>query len=103
MIYFKFLLGVQIWSKRCSNEFDWQNSAGVQNWLTAMDLRIQELGGFGVYRFLENLFHAFEALFEVLTYSDNTAKEALSLLQRIRRISTVSIWHVLFLKITQIL
>ena len=55
-----------------------------------MDLRIQELGGFGVYRFLENLFHAFEALFEAATYSDDNADEALTLLQRIRKISTVS-------------
>jgi len=29
-----------------------------------MDLRIQELGGYGVFRFLDNLFNAFEALFE---------------------------------------
>ncbi|XP_012562951.2 uncharacterized protein LOC100212597 isoform X1 [Hydra vulgaris] len=80
--------GVNIWSKRCTNEFEWQNQSGIQSWLQAMDLRIQELGGFGVYRFLENLFHAFEALFEVLTYTDgNTARNALNLLQRIRKVS----------------
>ena len=55
-----------------------------------MDLRIQELGGFGAFRFLENLFHAFEALFEAATYSDDNADLALMLLQRIRKISTVS-------------
>ena len=63
-----------------------------------MDLRIQELGGFGVYRFLENLFHAFEALFEAATYSDDNADEALTLLQRIRKISTVSNMKVLYLE-----
>lgn len=83
--------GVNIWSKRCSNEFDWQNESGVQSWLQAMDLRIQELGGYGVYRFLENLFHAFEALFEALTYSNSsTARDARAMLQRIRHISSVS-------------
>lgn len=81
--------GVNIWSKRCSNEFDWQNESGVQSWLQAMDLRIQELGGYGVYRFLENLFHAFEALFEALTYSNSsTARDARAMLQRIRHISS---------------
>ena len=86
------LPGVNIWSQRCTNEFDWQNVSGVQSWLQAMDIRIQELGGYGVYRFLENLFHAFEALFEALTYSNSTtAKDALTMLQRIRRISQVSI------------
>ena len=64
----------------------------MQTWLQAVDLKIQQLGGFGVYRFLENLFHAFEALFEVLTYSDSTAaKNALGMLQRIRQISKVRI------------
>lgn len=64
----------------------------MQTWLQAMDLKIQQLGGFGVYRFLENLFHVFEALFEVLTYSDSTAaKNALGMLQRIRQISKVRI------------
>ena len=64
----------------------------MQTWLQAMDLKIQQLGGFGVYRFLENLFHAFEALFEVLTYSDSTAaKNALGMLQKIRQISKVRI------------
>ena len=84
------LKGIDIWASKCEKELNWQNAVGVENWVTSMDLRIQELGGFGVYRFLENLFHAFEALFEAATYSDDNADEALILLQRIRKVSTVS-------------
>jgi len=80
--------GIDIWASKCEKELNWQNAVGVENWVTSMDLRIQELGGFGVYRFLENLFHAFEALFEAATYSDDNADEALILLQRIRKVST---------------
>ena len=87
---FLYFSGIDIWASKCEKELNWQNTVGVQNWLTAMDLRIQELGGFGVYRFLENLFHAFEALFEASAYTDENADEALTLLQRIRKISTVS-------------
>eukprot|EP00795_Rhopilema_esculentum_P013039 gene13039-3814_t len=82
--------GIDIWASKCEKELNWQNSVGVQNWLASMDLRIQELGGFGAFRFLENLFHAFEALFEATTYSDDNADLALMLLQRIRKISTDS-------------
>ena len=85
-----FFEGIDIWASKCEKELNWQNTVGVENWVTSMDLRIQELGGFGVYRFLENLFHAFEALFEAATYSDDNADQALILLQRIRKVSTVS-------------
>lgn len=55
-----------------------------------MDYKIQELGGFGVYRFLENLFHAFQALFEVLTLGNTAAaRDAIDLLHRTHRISKV--------------
>eukprot|EP00794_Sanderia_malayensis_P016891 gene16891-18597_t len=80
--------GIDIWASKCEKELNWQNAVGVQTWLRSMDQRIQQLGGFGVYRFLENLFHAFEALFEAATYSDENADEALTLLQRIRKVST---------------
>ncbi len=86
------LLGIDIWASKCEKELNWQNAVGVQSWLRSMDQRIQELGGFGVYRFLENLFHAFEALFEASSYSDENADEALTLLQRIRKVSTVSVF-----------
>jgi len=80
--------GVNIWSRRCTSEFDWQNQSGVQTWIQAMDFKIQELGGFGVYRFLENLFHAFQALFEVLTLGNTAAaRDAIDLLHRTHRIS----------------
>jgi len=80
--------GVNIWSRRCTSEFEWQNKSGVQTWIQAMDFKIQELGGFGVYRFLENLFHAFQALFEVLTLGNTeAARDAIDLLHRTHSIS----------------
>ena len=49
-----------------------------------MDLKIQELGGYGVFRFLDNLFNAFEALFE-----DSFEEEEPKILETTKSISQV--------------
>ena len=50
-----------------------------------MDLKIQELGGYGVFRFLDNLFNAFEALFE-----DSFEEEEAKILKNTKSISQVT-------------
>ena len=70
------------------NEFEWQKQSGVYAWLQAMDLRIQELGGYGVFRFLDNLFNAFQALFDAS--GKNRLEIDYVIIERTRRISEVS-------------
>ena len=82
--------GVNIWSKRCNNEFEWQKQTGVYAWLQSMDIRIQELGGYGVFRFLDNLFNAFQALFEHGTKDSSFLAQSYEILERTRQISAVS-------------
>ena len=59
-----------------------------------MDLRIQELGGYGVFRFLDNLFNAFEALFD---RSGLIGTEEERIIESTRKISKVSLTRENFL------
>lgn len=83
---------MNIWSKRCSNEFEWQRQTGVYAWLQSMDLRIQELGGYGVFRFLDNLFNAFQTLFENGEVDSITLADNYAIIEKTRQIAEVRLF-----------